>query len=339
MSSVTRADYRQLKHSVSQRLQQAGLSEERADIETEIMLEADLAGVPSHGVAMLARLLSALADGRVSATPAETSLRQFGAISLLDCGNGPGRYSALLAMNRAIEQAREFGIGICLAKRTSHWGRAGAYVSRAARQGFIGICSTNAIPTMAAWGTQAKVFGNNPLAIGVPGTAAERPVVLDMAMSQASVGKIATSGREGAPLPKGLGFDSDGNPSADPAAILAGAVAAMGDHKGAGLALMLELLTAALAGADFTHQLAMRDEGGIDANASKVFIAINIREFIDPDEFSHKVAELFSHLRGASQSFQYPGERGWLAHEKNLIAGVPLHADLVQQLAAIGIQF
>ncbi len=138
-----------------------------------------------------------------------------------------------------------------------------------------------------------------------------------MAMSQAAVGKVATWLREGRELPTNWGINPQGNPSSDAKEILAGAVLPMGEHKGAGLALMMELLTGALAGAAFTQELFARDQSGIDAHATKIFIALNVSAFIEPDIFQQRVEDFLHYLAQEADSFQYPGERGWGAKQKN----------------------
>ncbi len=323
---------------LSARLQMAGVPEHNANIEAQIMAEADLLEVPSHGVRMLPGLIKALEERRVTPVAEITMLRELGAICVMDCHNGPGRFASSSAMQAAIDLAKEFGVGVCLAKNTTHWGRAHAYASRAAQAGYIGICTTNAMPTMAIWGAKKRVIGNNPLAIGIPGIEADKPVVLDMAMSQAAVGKVSTWLREGKDVPANWGIDAEGNSSSNAQDILAGAVLPMGEHKGAGLALMMELLTAALAGAAFTQELFARDQSGIDAEATKIFIALNVSAFVEPELFQSRVNDFLNYLSKEATPFQYPGERGWDARAKNLKEGVPLHAEIVAQLQSIGIE-
>jgi LDH2 family malate/lactate/ureidoglycolate dehydrogenase len=338
MSEFPRFPFTDLTERISARLQAAGLTRERADIEAGIMAEADLLEVPSHGVRMLPGLITALEEARIAPVPELQVVRELGAICVLDCGNGPGRYASAFAMEAACNRAAQFGVGVCLAKNTTHWGRAHAYASRAAQAGYIGICTTNAMPTMAIWGARKKVIGNNPLAIGIPGVERDKPVVLDMAMSQAAVGKVTTWLREGRELPNNWGIDAQGNPSSDAKAILAGAVSPMGEHKGAGLALMMELLTAALAGAAFTQELYAKDQSGIDAQSSKIFIALNVSAFIEPELFQQRVQDFLHYLEREAAPFQYPGERGWKSRDHNLKAGVPLHEEIVAQLASVGVK-
>src|SRR5690606_10097362 len=112
----------------------------------------------------------------------------------------------------------------------------------------------------------------------------------------------------------------------------------MGEHKGAGLAVMFELLTAALAGAALSHQLGGGDTSGIDRDSSKLFIALNIHAFAEQNEFPHHVSRLIDYLKIEAAPFQFPGERGWQAKRRNLVEGVPVHQEIVDQLNAIGIQ-
>ncbi|MDP5240579.1 Ldh family oxidoreductase [Uliginosibacterium sp. 31-16] len=337
MSEIVRIAYAELSRKVATALEAAGVPAVIAALEAEVMAEADLTGVPSHGVRMLPPLLAALKDGRVTAAPDIRLKREFGATSLLDGDNGPGRTTSCHAMNDAVARARQFGIGACLAMHTTHWGRAHAYAYRAAQQGMIGICTTNAMPTMAVWGGTGKIIGNNPLAISIPRAETQAPLVLDMAMSQAAVGKVGTWLREGREVPQGWGLDASGQPSTDAKAILGGAVLPFGGHKGAGLALMMELLTAALAGGAFGNEIIAGDRSGLDPDSCKLFIALNPAAFGGTDVFEARVADYLAYLGQDAAPFTWPGERGWTERDENLVQGVPLHTEIVAQLAAVGV--
>ncbi|HSD36221.1 MAG TPA: Ldh family oxidoreductase [Rhodocyclaceae bacterium] len=333
-----RVPYDRLCSAVQAALVAHGVSPEVAQVEACIMAEADLHGTPSHGIRMLPALLSGLATGRAKARPDLKFTREFGAICVLDGDNGPGRHVAATAMQAAVDRARKFGVGVCLATHTTHWGRAHAYALRAAQAGCIGLCSTNAVQTMAAWGATKAVIGNNPLAIGVPRAPGKNPVVLDIAMSQAAVGKVATWLREGKALPEGWGVDADGKPTTDAKAILGGAVSPMGGHKGAGLALMLEFMTAALGSGLFCRDITA-PAGAVETEASKLFIALDVAAFGN-DGFHAQVEDYLDYLRreaGTREAFLFPGERGWTECAANLRDGVPLHAEIVSQLEKAGV--
>jgi LDH2 family malate/lactate/ureidoglycolate dehydrogenase len=243
-------------------------------------------------------------------------------------------------MDRAVDKARRHGVGLCLAANTTHWGRAHAYAARAAAAGFVGLCTTNAIPTMAVPGAAKAVLGNNPLAIGVPRPSPQEPIVLDMAMTQAALGKVGTHRREGRAIPPGWGADEAGRPTTDPARILAsGLLLPMGGHKGIGLALMMELLTAGLAGGALGHQIVVGDATGLDPGASKLFLAIDVAALVDRATFDAAVEELVAHLHAAdpAHSVLAPGERGLQARREHERDGIPVHPDIVAQLEGIGV--
>jgi LDH2 family malate/lactate/ureidoglycolate dehydrogenase len=326
---------------VSRSLRRAGVADEAAAVEAGIMVEADLCGVPSHGVLMLPRLLAAFADGRAVPNPDIAMVRDLGAVCVLDGGRGPGRYVAARATDVAVAKAREHGVGLCLARNTTHWGRAHAYACRAARAGMVGACTTNAIPTMAVPGVSRAVLGNNPIAVAVPRSASDEPVVLDLALTQAAFGKVATRRREGRRVPVNWGLDAEGHATDDPAAILvSGLLLPVGEHKGVGLAVMMELLTAALAGGPFGHEIARVDATGLDPGAAKLFLALDVGALADRDTFESRVDAMLAYLASidANHPVLAPGERGWKARREHLRDGVPLHPDIVAQLLSAGVE-
>ncbi|HEX5127673.1 MAG TPA: Ldh family oxidoreductase, partial [Rhodocyclaceae bacterium] len=335
-----RIPYLTLCAQLQDALENVGVSARIARTEAEIMAEADLHGVPSHGVRMLPNLLASLRSGRANPKPVLRTLREFGAIRVIDGDNGPGRYVSVMAMQAAMDRAKQFGVGVCLATRTTHWGRAHAYASRAAQTGMIALCITNAIPSMAAWGATRRVIGNNPIAVGIPRENKSEPFVLDIAMSQAAVGKVNTWLREGREVPQGWGVDAQGKASTNANDILKGAVLPFGGPKGAGLALTMELLTAALAGGLLGNELEA-NYGALEIDTSKLFIALDVDAFGLAERFQERVST-FLHYLGDNASerepFLFPGERGWRTCQENMLTGVPIHAEIVAQLAAAGVQ-
>jgi LDH2 family malate/lactate/ureidoglycolate dehydrogenase len=287
---------------------------------------------------MLPGLVKALRDGRCKADPELAVTRERGAICVLHCDHGPGHYTAVRAMSHAIQRAGKFGAGVCLATSTTHWGRAHAYACRAAQAGMIGLCTTNAIPNMLAWGSTQPMLGNNPLAIAAPRGPDRPPVVLDMAMSQAAVGKIGTYLREGKPVPPGWGLDATGRPTSDAAAILeCGKLLPFGEHKGAGLALMMELLTGALAGEPLSQEIIQHDPSGLDPGATKLFLALDVGAFVDRERFSQRVEDLISLIQAIEPGLEIslPGGRGWQTRDRYLAEGIPIHADIAASLRTI----
>jgi LDH2 family malate/lactate/ureidoglycolate dehydrogenase len=337
MTENIRISYAHLVEGISTALERAGVPSSLASVEAEVMAESDLMGVASHGVRMLPALLQGFAEGRANPAPNITIIKEHGAMCMIDGDHGPGRYISVYAMQLAVEHAKQFGIGACLAVRASHWGRAFAYAERATREGMIGICTTNAIPNMVAWNSSLPLLGNNPLAIGVP-RKGSHPIILDMAMSQAAMGKIGTYQREGKPTPDGWGLDSDGKPTNDPQAILSSKrILPFGDHKGAGLAVMMELLTGALSGGMLSREIAQHDASGLDSDASKLFIALDVNAFGSEDQLAAKIEWLaqWLHTTEPTLDISFPGEHSWQTREENLRNGIPLHPVIIEQLSKI----
>jgi LDH2 family malate/lactate/ureidoglycolate dehydrogenase len=327
---------------IARALEPEGVPPHVREIEAEVMAEADLTGVPSHGVRMLPLLIHALRRGAASPDPRIRVVREHRATCVLDCDNGPGRHVSVEAMNHAVRKACASGVGVCLATRTTHWGRAHAYAFRAATAGMIGLCTTNAIPNMIAWGSTRPVLANNPLAIGVPRGRGKDPIVMDMAMSQTAVGKVGTHMREGMSVPLGWGLDRAGLPTTDAGEIMASRrFLPMGDHKGTGLSIMMELLTGALAGAYLSHEIVRMDNSTLDSNATKFFIALDVESFTERENFERKVEEFLEYLKETSEQGEtahLPGQRGWQTRDRYLEEGIPIHPNIAASLRELGIQ-
>ncbi len=340
MADQIRIGHRQLISAINEALNAEGVLQEVREMEAEVMAEADLMGVPSHGVRMLPGLVRGIREGRAARAPRLKLVRDRSAVCVLDCDNGPGRFVSVRAMQQAVVRARSFGAGVCVAIRTTHWGRAHAYACRAAAAGMIGLCTTNAIPNMVAWGSSVPLLGNNPLAIAVPRGEKQDPLVLDIAMSQAALGKVGTHLREGKSVPHGWGLDSSGQPTTDPGAILSSRrFLPMGGHKGVGLALMMELLTGALGGELLSHEVARLDTTALDPNATKLFLALQIEAFVERQRFNRKVDEFLGYLREATEpgmEITFPSDRSWQTRDRYLVEGIPIHREIMESLRAIG---
>ena len=340
MSEHQRFSAGTLRRAVTEALAREGVPPHVREVEAELMVEAELHGVPSHGLLMLPRLIAGLKARRANPDPHLRVLRESGAVCVIDGDRGPGRYVGIQGMRAAVERARRFGIGACLMTETTHWGRAHAYACMAAGEGFVGLCTTNAIPNMLAPGSSRPVLGNNPLAIAAPRGGGRRPIVLDIAMSQAALGRVATAEREGQGVPLGWGLDGNGQPTSSAAAILSSQnLLPMGGHKGAGLALMMEILTAALGGSLLSHEVVEADPSGLDAGTSKLFVAIDVGAFGDRARFDARVDDLIAHLRegGAGPDALVPGERGWRTRAGFEREGIPIHTAVIAALQAAGV--
>lgn len=265
-------------------LEARGMSVENAALVARIMVDADRNGISSHGVTKLPAYLSRVDAGAMVLEPPLEVENETVATVRLNAGNGFGQIAASQGMHLAIDKAEATGIGIVSVAHSNHFGVAGYYAKEAAEAGKIGIAMTNASPAMAPFNGIQKLLGTNPIAFGIP--AGDRtPIVLDMSSSMVARGRIRREIDEGATeIPSGWANDSEGQSTTDPFKALEGTLAPIGGAKGAGLALVVELLTGALSNSAGVGEVANLYDTSRPANTAHTFLAI------DPDAFLGRTA-------------------------------------------------
>ena len=253
MGSI-RIHFVDMKREFQRVLVKVGFTPERAERLADILAQNSLDGVASHGWNRFLALIGQIDQGLVKIDAEPEIVAAFGAWEQWDAKLGPGPLNAVAATNRAMELARQYGIGCVGLRNTNHWMRAGTYGQIAARAGFVLLCWTNAVATMPPYGSRDIRLGNNPIVLAVPRQ--DGPVVLDIAMSQFSFGKLEVLRRSGEKLPVPGGTDQDGQPTQDPAVILeSGRALPIGYWKGSGLALLLDMTATLISGGQATYQI------------------------------------------------------------------------------------
>ena len=326
MHRIPFADMQQIFQQI---LASHGFSADRAATCARIFAESSLDGVYSHGVNRFAGFVDFVERGYVK-VDAEPTLRQsLGALEQWDGQLGPGPLNALFAAERAMALAQQHGIGCVGLANTNHWMRGGSYGWAAAEAGFSLLAWTNTKPNMPAYGAVDLHLGNNPLVIAVPRTAGH--IVLDMAMTQFSLGRIGMAARHGEDLPVPGGYDSQGNLTHDAAAIEAsGRALPVGHWKGAGLALLLDLMAALLSGGQTTAQIGRQET---EYGVSQVFIAFDMTRARAAEELEEvlnaSIDDLHASLPSESGAkIRYPGEGSQQTRQENLQQGIPVDDDI-----------
>lgn len=289
-----------------------------------LFAKASLEGVPSHGLERVLVFLEMVENGLVNPNARPTLLDQFGSFERWSGNLGPGPLNAQFCMERAISLSKEFGIGMVAVQQTNHWMRAGNYGWQAAEAGVIGICWTNTKPNMPAWGGSEPKLGNNPLVVGIPRK--EGHIVLDMAMSQFSYGKMKQYLRDGRQMPFEGGFDSRGNLTKDPKDVIEGELALpIGLWKGAGFSLVLDMLAALLSGGNAVHQIG---ETGSEYGLSQVFLCMDPAKLGFADSLDSVLGEIVEDFLSSEtftgNAIRYPGQNIPEIRAKNLAEGVPV---------------
>lgn len=293
-----RVPFDELYGVLRERLLARGMKAYRADRCAGLFVEASRDGLASHGLNRFPRFLRMIANGSVDVHAEPALTQSFGAFERWDGRRGPGNLNAWASMARAVALAREHGVGCVALANTNHWMRGGAYGWQAADAGVAAICWTNTLPNVPPWGATEPRTGNNPIVLAVPRAAGH--VVLDMAVSQFSVGALTAYAARGQRLPVAGGYDATGALTDDAQAILESQrVLPIGFWKGSGLSLMLDLLAASLSGGRATHEIPADPER--ETAVSQMFIA-----FAHVEPIADAVLEYF---HGAAHDARHPGER------------------------------
>ena len=294
----------------------------RARRVAELYTQASVDGVHSHGANRVPHVLAWLRAGKIINHDRDpVCIARFGALERYDGGHGFGALNAEFCMDRAMAIAEEHGLGCVALRNTGHWGRPGNYGWRAAERGYLGICWSNTEPMMPAWGGDRKSVGNNPIVFAAPGENGAH-LVLDIAMSQYSWGRLDSHRASGEPLPVPGGLDAAGKVSSDPDEILErGSMFPMGFWKGSGLAIVLDVFAAILA--DGANSASLTDGLGV----SQIFMAFK------PDTLGGRDAvvrtrDAIEALAAANPEARYPGQAVLAARKESERLGVPVREDV-----------
>lgn len=318
-----------------------GLGTDTADAATvaELLVEADLRGVDSHGTHLMGLYVSRLRAGHIDPTARPRILDDQGSTLLLDGGLGLGQIAGLEAARLLVERSAEHGVAVVAVRESTHLGALAAYTERVARAGRICLCFQNGPTVVPPFGGITQMFSTNPLSYAVP-AAEEPPVVYDVATTAVAGNKLLLAKKRGdARIPDGWANDAQGVPTTDPEAASVHHLQWFGGHKGYGLALLVELLGGVLAGSSFgrTEHTASPTSGRDRVAKGFVFIAIDPARFMPRTEFTARVDALIRDIRSGEtadgvERVLVPGE---LEHERRRMreaSGVPLPTALREEV-------
>jgi LDH2 family malate/lactate/ureidoglycolate dehydrogenase len=322
-----------------------GFPRDQAASAADVLTEADLLGIDSHGITLIPLYDELIRSGMVVTTPEIRVVRDFCATALIDGGGGFGQAPSVRAMALAIDKARAFGIGAVAVRNSNHFGAAGVYALRAAEQGFIGLSTTavfkaSIVPT---FGREAR-FGTNPIAFAAPARR-NRPFLLDMATSTVALGKFKLYARQDKAIPPGWALDEAGQPQTDPKQALVdrlmtplGGSREMGGHKGYGLAALVEILSTTLAGATFAP---LRPADAERNDVGHFHLAMHPEAFREAGAFEADLDEMIDALRATppaepAKPVMVAGDPEYAARERRSREGIPVPNSLlalVQEIA------
>ena len=304
-------------------LEKYGIEGDEAVLSAKLFADASADGVHTHGLQRFPKFIASIKSGAVDVSKRAVPVERIGLIERWDGQRGPGNLNAWKCMERAIELAKENGVGIVALRNTNHWMRPGNYGIQAVNNDCIGILWTNTVPNMPAWGGKEAKLGNNPAVFAVPYK--DTPVLVDVAMSMFSYGKLEKYKREGVECPVDGGIDKNGNITRDPAAILeTHQVLPIGYWKGSGLSLVLDLIASCLAGGTFTRGIG---ELPYETELSQFFIAFSLSNLPDRARLEDEIGKTLADLDASTpvkegNSVHYPGEGMKKTREESMRIGV-----------------
>lgn len=332
-SALQRVSFDELFATFKVALTRAGFSDEQSTRCARIFAENTRDGIHSHGVNRFPGFVDLIRRGLVDVTAVPEAIWRFGAFERWDGNHGAGVLNASFSMGRAIELARAHGIGCVALRNTNHWMRAGTYGLQAADAGCLGICWTNTQPLMPPWGGKDAKLGNNPIVLCVPSTKGH--VLLDIAMSQFSLGRLLITEKTGARLPVPGGFDEHGNLTDEPGAILRSRrPLPIGYWKGSGLALLLDCFASLLSLGRATCEI---DRDPVESGMSQCFIAIDLAKAGCLGEDEIIVGRILDDLRSATPAVagkpvRVPGEGVAAKRRASESEGIWIASDLWQKV-------
>jgi LDH2 family malate/lactate/ureidoglycolate dehydrogenase len=231
-----------------------GLSDANAQVTAEALVSTDALGVFTHGTKLLAGYLKKLRGGGYSPKAQPRIEREGPSWAIVDGNTGLGQVGCYFAMQTAMQKASTTGVAFVSLRNTGHIGAAGHFAGQAARSGFIAMVTGNDIPSVAAPGSKKAVLGSNPLAYAIP-TGGD-PILLDMATAAVAGGKVYAAIQRGEQIPNTWLIGPDGHPTTDGTLYPhATALAPMAGHKGYGLGLWCEVMSALIPGGAMTWQV------------------------------------------------------------------------------------
>lgn len=321
-------------------LQSQDVPAEDADFVARNLVEADLRGIHSHGVLRLGRYIRELHSQITNPHPQIATIDESPAFARVDGDGGLGPLVGRYAMGICITKARDAGLATVTARRSRHFGVAGFYSLMASQQDLIGLTMTVASPRLAPTGGTRPLFGNNPLALAVPGDQ-DFPLLIDFAAGRTGAGRLELAAASGESIPEGLARDLNGNSTTDPSVGLKGSIIPIGEHKGYGLTMLIEILAGLLGGAPyFGVERDQVNEHMRDKGIGHFFMAIDPSRFMPLVQFKATVASMVEGIKTSPRSdgvdeIFVPGELEAGRFRERLQNGIPMARSTIETLRAL----
>jgi LDH2 family malate/lactate/ureidoglycolate dehydrogenase len=323
-------------------MEKAEVARENAEITAHSLLAANLRGVDTHGITRLPIYVERVQAGLINGRTQGRVLSESDTTAVYDGEDGLGQVIGTRAMQLALAKAEAAGVGTVAARNSNHYGTAAYYAMMALERDMIGISVTNSPSLMVPWGGKRPFFGTNPLAIAVP-AGEERPFIFDMATSVVARGAVILASKRGDPIPSTWAVNAEGEPTTDArVAVEEGALLPLGGHKGFGLAMMIEVLAATLAGGPFgPHVGELYNNPRRPQAIGHLFMAMRIDRFRPVAEFKADMDAMIREVKAQPlakgfEKIMVAGDPEAKTEAERREKGVPLSDAVVKDLTKLG---
>lgn len=318
---------------VVEAFRRADVGADQAASVAHALVAAEASGQSGHG---LRRVAAYAAQAKVKKVDghaiAEGELTRSAALRI-DAAEGFAFPAIDLAVKSAPAIVAQTGVLAIAIRNSHHAGVLGLTVERFAEKGLVAMMMANAPSAMAAWGGTKGVFGTNPIAFATPLPGSD-PVVIDLSLSKIARGKVMAAKQKGTAIPEGWALDRDGRPTTDADAALAGTMVPVGDAKGAALALMVEMLSAGLTGANYAYEASSLFDDKNGPPRLGQFILVLDPQAIGGENALGRLGEL-AEMIGREPGTRLPGRRGLALRRKAAAEGIAIDDDVLAAIAAI----
>ena len=326
-----------LEAVVARAMQSSNTSPDNARSVARALVGAEVDGQKGHGIWRVASYAGQSRSGKIKGYAVPTAQRVRSASLLIDAAQGFAYPAFDLAIAELPQLVAATGIAAASITRSTHAGALGLQVERLADKGLVALAFANTPSAMTAWGGRKGVFGTNPVAFAAPRRSTD-PLVIDLALAKVARARIANAAEKGESIPEGWAVDENGVPTTDAKAAMRGFSLPIGDAKGAALALMVEVLATALAGAlTAAETTSFLDPKGASSDVGQLLIVLDPGGFAGADVFAERISALTAMIESDPPA-RLPGTRRLALREAAKTAGVMVDAKVlaeVERLAAL----
>lgn len=307
------------------------------------LIQTSLRGVDSHGTNLFPHYCRELDAGRINKHPQFKIKQSAPSTAVMDADHGFGYHAGAVAMDKAVEFAKNTGVGAISVKNSSHFGAAAYFGLRAAEKDCLGLAFTNADALVKAYGSKESFFGTNPICFTAP-MAGEEPFCLDMSTSVVSWNKVQNFRRDNQSMPLGWAFDESGGSTTDPKK--AKTLNPVGEYKGFGLGAMIDILCALLAEGPFSKDiLPMYAEPlSTKRRINHFLMAIDISKFTEIRHFKQRLKEMARRIRSLApldpnSQVKMAGDPEKEIYKIRLAQGIPLSEAKLKEFLSLSSRF